>query len=115
MAEEVKDYDAIEHKNDQPILFFIKNINAKIESDATIPSEFGIHAYKRSAAKEILKVLERYKEKMPENVSSTRWYEKNTQNDKTADKIFQNFEKVIDSCMDIIKLDKFAPCETSQL
>ena len=61
-AEKVREFDAIEHKNDQVNIVLGSSIVAKFESDATIPSDCGIHAYRGSTTKEKLKILKKYNE-----------------------------------------------------
>ena len=59
-AETVREFEAIEHKNDQVNIVLGSNIASKLEIDATIPSDCGIHAYRESTTKK-KKLLEKYK------------------------------------------------------
>ena len=53
-----KEFDAIEHKNEQVNIVFGSNIIAIFESDATTPGGGGIHSYRGSITKEKLKFWE---------------------------------------------------------
>ena len=72
-----KEFDAIEHKNEQVNIVFGSSIIAIFESDATTPGGGGgIHAYRGSITKEKLKF---WKKITKENIDSTKWHKQYSQ------------------------------------
>ena len=65
------------------------SIVAKLEIDATIPSNCSIHAYRGSTTKEKIKGLEKYNQKKIKTLILQDGTNKIFKNDKSADEIFQ--------------------------
>ena len=110
-SEKVRDFDSIPLKQEQSNLVLGSSIIGKLESDATIPLDTAIHAYRGSTTKEKIKFLEKYECKKLKTLILQDGTNTVSKFHKSCDEILDDMFSLIEACKNEFQPDVFVVME----